>query len=138
VNIYVRAAIAAALGLLAPIAAIIAGEPVQQIKGMPTIGWVATSGLAVVLYCTIVQFSVAQKGHGLAANWPALVAMLLSLTVVVGFLTLIVYVAHPDHVRYHVVTSGLPMLVSGCLGGLLGTVLAARVRRQAIAGTAHA
>jgi hypothetical protein len=136
---YMKVVICALLGIPVPIAYILGGEPVQNIKWIPPMGWITVGGLAVVLYCAIVQFCFARKGHGLAANWPTLVAMLLSLPVPLVFLTLIVGTLHPDnnYIRHHILTNGLPMLISGYLGSFLGVVLAARVKRPADANTAQ-
>ena len=128
---YMKVVVCAVLSFLVPIPYILGGEPVQQIKGVPTMGWIAVGGLAVVLYCAIVQFCVARKGHGLAANWPALVAMLLSLIVPLVLLSLAVWTLHPEKIQNHILTSELPILISGYLGSFLGIVLAARVKRQA-------
>ncbi len=133
---YMKVVISAVLSILVPIPYIVGGEPVQNIKGIPPMGWITAGGLAVVLYCAVVQFCLARKGHGLAVNWPTLVAMLLSLPVPLVFLSFIVWTLHPDKSRHHILTSGLPMLISGYLGSYLGVVLAARVKRQDDASTA--
>jgi len=133
----VRVIISALFGALVPIPYIVVGESVQNIKGMAPTGWISAGVLAVVLYCAIVQFCVARKGHGLAANWPVLVAMLLSLMVPLVFLSLVVWAAHPDVIRHHLLTSELPMLISGYLGSFLGVVSASGVKRQADANPAQ-
>ena len=134
---YVKVMISALLGILVPIAYILGGEPGQHMGGIT--GGITGGGLAVVLYCAIVQFCIARKGHGLAANWPTLVAMLLFLPVPLVFLSFLVWTQHPDYnyIRHHILTSELPMLISGYLGSFLGVVLAARVKRQADANTAQ-
>jgi hypothetical protein len=134
---YMKVVISAVLSILVPIPYIVGGEPVQNIKGIPPMGWITAGGLAVVLYCAVVQFCLARKGHGLAVNWPTLVAMLLSLPVPLVFLSFIVWTLHPDNIRHHILTSGLPMLVSSYLGSFLGVVWAARVKRPADAYTAQ-
>ena len=132
---YMKVVICALLGIPVPIAYILGGEPGQNMGGI-AVG-ITVGGLAVVLYCAIVQFCVARKGHGLAANWPALIAMLLSLPVPLVFFILVVGTLHPDSIRHHILTSELPMLISGYLGSFLGVVLAAQVKRPADANTAQ-
>jgi hypothetical protein len=132
---YMKVVICALLGIPVPIAYILGGEPGQNMGGI-AVG-ITVGSLAVVLYCAIVQFCFARKGHGLAANWPTLVAMLLSLPVPLVFLGLVVGTLHPDSIRHHILTSELPMLISGYLGSFLGIVWAARVKRPADANTAQ-
>ena len=127
---YMKVVVCAVLAFLVPIVGIVAGELSEHIRWIPY-GGIVCGGLAMTLYCAIVQFCVARKGHGLAANWPALVAMLLPLTVLLVFTSLVVWKKHPDNI----LTNGLPMLISGYLGSFLGVVLAARVKRQADANT---
>ena len=109
------------LGVIAVFVMFLAGA-VTEVPGKNSIREIVTSCLVGALYFGFCQFWVAPRGsRGFGAKWPTLVAMILPLLCV---LVLIFFVETRSLV------SGLPWLVSGCLGSLVGAMIAGRVSTQ--------
>lgn len=95
---------------------------VTEVPGKNSIWEIVASCLVGALYLGFCQFWVAPEGsRGFRAKWPTLAAMILPLLCV---LVLIFFVETGSLV------SGVPWLVSGCLGSLVGAMIAGRVGTQ--------
>lgn len=120
-----KLASAVGLGLLAPVAFILGAEPFE-VPGQNSLKEILAGSVAVALYFAACQFWLARgsvRAHRI--NGPVLKAMIASLLAVCLLPILL------EGGRSWLVAS-LPMLVSGCVGGVGGALLAPR---KTITGT---
>jgi hypothetical protein len=97
-----------------------------EVVGQNSIKEVVAGSLAVALYLAFCQFLVVARGsRRLGAKWPTLVAMAAPLLAAV---VLIALVEKPDVL----LVQGLPILISGCLGILVGAEAAGRLTLPAV------
>lgn len=98
--------------------AFILGAELFETRGSTSIREVLAGSLALILYQAICQWFIARKGTlGLRACWPTMLAMNVPLLVVV----LISVVAEKSSVVW---SQGVPMVLSGFIGTLIGAVVA--------------
>jgi hypothetical protein len=109
----------AGLGLLAPVAFILGAEPFE-VPGQNSLKEILAGSVAVALYFAACQFWLARgsvRVHRI--NWPVLKAMIASL---LAMCLLPILLEGGQSWLF----ASLPMLVSGCIGGLGGALLAPR------------
>jgi len=113
------------LGLVTPFVFIM-GASAFEVVGENSLKEFVGGSLAVALYLAFCQFCVAAKGsRGLGAKWPTMVAMTAPLLVAVALIAL---VERPNVL----LVQGIPLLISGCFGILVGAVVAGRVTLPAM------
>lgn len=111
--------ISAGLGLLAPVAFILGAEPFE-VPGQNSLKEILAGSVAVALYFAACQFWLVRGStRAPRVNWPVLGAMIASL-LAVCLLTVLLEGGRSW------LFAGLPMLISGCVGGVAGALLATR------------
>jgi len=113
------------LGLLSPFVGILGASPFE-VPGQNPIRERVAGGLAVALYLALCQFLVApRESRRLGAKWPTMVAMAASL------LAMCLLIVASEGGKAWVFSAG-PMLISGCLGIVVGAVVAGWVELPAV------
>lgn len=102
----------------------ILGAELFEVRGKNSITETLVGCIALALYLGYCQFWVAPKGsREFGAKWPTLGAMTATL------LLMLVYMAFKEKMGT-VLAQGIPMLVSGCLGSLVGAVVAGQMGQR--------
>ena len=111
---HLRVVLAVVLGFCAFIVAAVSDEMLGAARS-PSLG---ISFVIMGAYLAICQFFVAQKGVGPGANWSTLLGMAAP-PVLMFFVGTLVFERHEVFMN-----QGIPGLLAGCLGPLLGAIAA--------------
>jgi hypothetical protein len=120
-----RIALSILLGVFTLVVFIGVGESLES-RG-PVIATMAAAGLAVALYLMIAEFLVAPRGsRGLRGKWPTMIAMVSPVLAIC-----LLMIVPPEGGRKDFYPAVL-VLVSACLGILIGAAVAGRVTFRAV------
>jgi hypothetical protein len=109
------------IGMTALVVSFVAASLVE-VPGQNSVREIVAACLVGTPYLAFCQFWVAPRGmRGFRAKWPTLAAMVAPLFAILPFID-----------RGAVVPQGIPFAIFGCLGSLVGAVVAGRVDTQPI------